>query len=63
MWVSGAEQIYIDKGSRNAFDKMIEDVKEGDTILVESNRRLPCDAKDLIDKLTEKQVRLVSMKD
>ena len=67
----GVEKVFIEKCSgknaqRPELIKMMEFVREGDTLVVESISRFARNTKDLltlIDKLTEKQVQFVSKKE
>lgn len=67
----GVEKVYIEKCSgknaqRPELIKMMDFVREGDTVVVESISRFARNTKDLltlIDKLTEKQVQFVSKKE
>lgn len=67
----GCEKIYLDMLSgkdtnRPKLQEMLEYVREGDQVIVESIFRLARNTKDLltkVDKLTMKQVQLVSKKE
>lgn len=67
----GVEKIFIDKASgkntdRPEFKKMMDFVREGDTLVVESYSRLSRSTKDLletVEKLKEKGVEFVSKKE
>lgn len=67
----GVDEIYIDKTSgknkeRPQLQKMIEYVRRGDTVIVESISRFARNTKDLlelIEKLSEKEVEFVSKKE
>lgn len=67
----GVDEIYIDKTSgknkdRPELQKMIEYVRRGDTVIVESISRFARNTKDLlelIEKLSEKEVEFVSKKE
>lgn len=66
-----SEAIYIDKSTganakREQLNKMLEFVRKGDTIYIDSISRLARSTKDLlaiVDKLQAKQVELVSLKE
>lgn len=67
----GVEEVYIDKVSgkdtkRPELQKMLEYVRKGDTVIVESISRFARNTKDLlelIDKLNEKKVEFISKKE
>lgn len=67
----GAEQIFIDKMSgkntdRPELKRMMNFVREGDVVIVESISRFARNTKDLlelVDQLTEKQVEFISKKE
>ena len=67
----GVERVYIDRMSgkskdRPALEEMMNFVREGDTVIVESISRFARNTKDLlqlIEKLTEKKVEFISKKE
>lgn len=67
----GVEQVYIDRMSgkntdRPELKKMMNYVREGDTVIVESISRFARNTKDLLDlveQLTKKQVEFISKKE
>ena len=67
----GVEQVYIDRMSgkntdRPELKKMMNYVREGDVVIVESISRFARNTKDLlelVEKLTEKQVEFISKKE
>lgn len=67
----GVEKMYVDKQSgkntdRPALQEMLNFIREGDTVVVESMSRFSRSVKDfltLIDKLEEKHVKFVSLKE
>ena len=67
----GVDEIYIDRMSgknanRPELQKMMEYVRKGDTVIVESISRFARNTRDLLDlveRLTEKQVEFVSRKE
>ncbi len=67
----GVEKIYIDKASgktaeRPELKRMMEFVREGDTVVVESISRFARSARDFLDlmeKLREKDVKFISKKE
>lgn len=67
----GVQQVYIDRVSgkntnRTELKKMMNYVREGDTVIVESISRFARNTKDLlelVEQLTEKQVEFVSKKE
>ncbi len=67
----GVEQVYIDKMSGKRLDrpelkKMMNFVREGDTVIVESISRFARNTRDLlelVEQLTKKQVEFVSKKE
>lgn len=68
---SGVEKIFVDKQSgatldRKAYQEMLDFVREGDTVIVESISRVSRSTKDLlktVEILTKKKVEFVSMKE
>lgn len=67
----GVEKIFIDKASgknmaRQELQKMLQFVREGDTVIVESYSRLARSTRDLLDTvevLKEKEVEFISKKE
>ncbi|MCF2596235.1 recombinase family protein [Pseudoflavonifractor phocaeensis] len=67
----GVDELYIDKASgknaqRPELQKMMEYVRKGDTVVVESISRFARNTRDLlelVEQLTEKQVEFVSQKE
>ena len=67
----GVDEVFIDKASgknadRPELTRMMEYVRRGDTVIVESISRFARNARDLLDlveRLTEKQVEFVSRKE
>ncbi|MBR4910545.1 MAG: recombinase family protein [Clostridia bacterium] len=67
----GVEQVYIDRISgkntdRPALKQMMEYVRDGDTVIVESISRFARNTKDLlelVERLTEKKVEFISKKE
>lgn len=67
----GVDEVFIDKASGKSTDRselrrMMEYVRKGDTVIVESISRFARNTRDLLDlveRLTEKQVEFVSRKE
>ena len=67
----GVDELFIDKASNKSADRpelrrMMEYVRHGDTVIVESISRFARNTRDLLDlveRLTEKQVEFVSRKE
>ena len=67
----GVDEVFIDKASgknadRPELTRMMNYVRRGDTVIVESISRFArntCDLLDLVEQLTEKQVEFVSRKE
>ena len=67
----GVEELFIDKSSgknakRPELQRMMDYVRQGDTVVVESISRFARNTRDLlelVEKLTEKQVEFISKKE
>lgn len=67
----GVDELFIDKASGKSADRlelvrMMNFVRRGDTVIVESINRFArntCDLLDLVERLTEKQVEFISRKE
>lgn len=64
----GVDEVFVDKASGKSTDRselrrMMEYVRKGDTVIVESISRFARNTRDLLERLTAKEVEFVSKKE